>query len=99
MLEVILIFAILAIICIHPLQHRISYDYESGETRWGFFEWSAGIEGYLHRDLDLTLSLSFQYFTFQLSLWWITFYIGWSMYGTHADCDRDQECDKCDGCC
>ncbi|MFA7286964.1 MAG: hypothetical protein WC052_04875 [Patescibacteria group bacterium] len=83
------VMALIACVIVHTIKERHAIDYESSKTSFGYFEFSIGLEGYEARDFDLTLSFHPQYVTIHISLWFITFYVSWSMYGTHADCADD----------
>ncbi len=90
-----IILAAIIIFCIivHPLQKAYGLTWNKKDTKWGNFEIFATIEAYDSRDFDLTLSLHPQYFSFQLSLWFVAFGVLWHMYDTHLDCERDHNKD------
>jgi hypothetical protein len=90
MIWIILFFVFAFVVVVHPIQRRISVEGESRLLWCGRFSYDIGIEGYVERDIDFTLSLHPQYLMLQISLWWVTLYVGWSMLGTHADCASDR---------
>jgi hypothetical protein len=75
---------------LHPLQKTLSLSWDKKNTLWGNFETFISIVKHEDRDIDFTLSIHPQYFSFQFSLWFVAAGIFWSMHGTHLDCERDQ---------
>lgn len=86
----IIIAIILLCVILHPLQKTLSLSWDRKNTLWGDFETFISIVKHEDRDIDLTLSIHPQYFSFQLSLWFVATGFFWSMHGTHLDCERDQ---------
>jgi len=66
-------------------------DFEWSHPLWGTWDGSIALNGLEDRDLDLTLSIHPQYFSFHLSLWFSSVGLYWRKYGDagHCDCDRD----------
>jgi hypothetical protein len=90
MIELILIVVGLGCLALHPLQHTYGWGYRQNDNKWwGNIETCVSTTAYKNRDFECAVCLHSTYVTLILTLWFVHFYFGWSMFNTRGDCEED----------